>query len=136
MNKTILVITFLFFLISCGNNDSIEKSINSNETHEFDNIQVDSSADIIIEEIDSSNLEIIYTRETFFTEGQGWGYRILMDGKVYINQPHIPAITGNQGFSSEQKAQITADFAIEKIMNGISPPTISSDELESLGVLD
>jgi hypothetical protein len=77
-----------------------------------------------------------YSSEVYFTDGKGWGYKILMDNKPYINQPHIPAISGNKGFSDEEKAQITADFAISKIKNGVMPPTISEVELDSLGVLD
>ena len=77
-----------------------------------------------------------FTVKTIFSPDVGWGYQILNNDKLYINQPHIPAVAGIKGFSDENKAQITADFMIYKLNNGIFPPTISVEELDSLGVLN
>ncbi len=77
-----------------------------------------------------------YTFEVFETPALGWGYKIFDDGTVFINQPHIPAIPGNKGFSTKKKAEITAQFAILKMEQGFVPPTISPEELDSLGVLN
>ncbi len=76
-----------------------------------------------------------YTIETFQNESLDWGYKILLNGQPFINQPHIPAVQGNKGFSTQEKAQITAEFALGKIENGIIPPTITQLELDSLKVL-
>lgn len=76
-----------------------------------------------------------YTVETFFTNEIGWGYIILLDNKAYIKQPHIPAVSGKLGFSSKQKAEKTAVFVIYKIKQGILPPSVNMQELDSLGVL-
>jgi len=65
-----------------------------------------------------------------------FGYNILKNGKVFIHQPHIPAVAGNKGFSTEAKARKAAAFAISKIEKNIIPPTITAAELDSLGVLD
>jgi len=64
-----------------------------------------------------------------------WGYDVYADGALYIHQPHIPAVPGNRGFKSEQNAQTAGNFAVYKIRNNIVPPTISVEELDSLGVL-
>jgi hypothetical protein len=105
------------------------------ETLTFDSVSVDSS----FNDESQDGLMLLeteqYTSESFYTEGIGWGYRILNQGAPYINQPHIPAVSGVNGFESEQDALITANFAIYKINNGIVPPTISKTELDSLGVL-
>lgn len=77
-----------------------------------------------------------YSFESFETPGLGWGYKIFDNGTLFINQPHIPAIQGNKGFSTKEKAEITAQFAILKMEQGFVPPTISPEELDSLGVLD
>ena len=66
---------------------------------------------------------------------KGWGYDIYADGALYIHQPHVPAVPGNNGFQSEQKAETTGNFAVYKIRNNIMPPSISVEELDSLGVL-
>jgi hypothetical protein len=65
----------------------------------------------------------------------GYGYDILMNGKLYIHQPNIPAVPGNGGFSSEKNAYKTAVLVLYKIRNNIMPPRIDVKELDSLGVL-
>jgi len=65
----------------------------------------------------------------------GWGYDLLIDTVVYVHQDHIPAIQGIHAFRSESDAYATATFAIEKMQQGIMPPTISVEELKDLGVV-
>ena len=73
---------------------------------------------------------------TFPTEVTGgYGYDIYIDGKMYIHQPHIPAIPGNTAFSSEAKAKKAADLMVYKIRHNIMPPALDVKELDSLGVL-
>ncbi len=67
---------------------------------------------------------------------RGWGYDILADGEPYIHQPNVPAIMGNNGFSSEEKALKAGEFVISKIRNNIIPPSVTPAELDSLGVLN
>ena len=67
---------------------------------------------------------------------RGWGYDILIKGEIHIHQPNIPAIMGNNGFSSEEKARAAGEFVIQKIKNNILPPAVTPEELDSLGVLD
>lgn len=66
---------------------------------------------------------------------QSWGYQIMKDGKIIIDQKHIPAIQGNLGFRTMEDAEKTGNFIVNKIKNGGFPPTISTEELDSLGVL-
>lgn len=70
------------------------------------------------------------------TGSRGWGYDILVDGQIYIHQPNVPAVMGNNGFSSEEKAREAGEFVIYKIRNNILPPSVTPEELDSLGVLD
>ncbi|MFK8039264.1 MAG: DUF4907 domain-containing protein [Crocinitomicaceae bacterium] len=77
-----------------------------------------------------------YSFETFKDIETGWGYKILENGNMMINQPHIPSIQGNKGFSSQFKAAVAAQFIIEKLNKNIFPPSFSIDELDSLGLLD
>jgi hypothetical protein len=71
-----------------------------------------------------------------FQEGtQGWGYDILLNGEPHIHQPHIPAVSGNQGFKSEAAARKAANLIVWKMKHNIMPPSISTEELDSLGVL-
>ncbi|MFT4601222.1 MAG: hypothetical protein ACI857_001400 [Arenicella sp.] len=86
--------------------------------------------------IDFNDEDSRYDYQTIFTSSQGWGYQLLDSGKVFINQPHIPAVSGNEGFSSEEKAITCAEFALTKVHLGMIPPTLTKDELDSLGVLN
>lgn len=81
-------------------------------------------------------IQQLYAVETF-ENGEGtWGYRILKNGNLFINQPHIPAVQGNKGFSSSENAQKTGEFIVNKLDAGIIPPTVSLEELDSLNVLN
>ena len=70
-----------------------------------------------------------------FKEGNGFGYDILIDDALYVHQPTIPAIGGNQTFKSSSDAQRAADLVISKIRQGILPPTVSIEELQTIGVI-
>jgi hypothetical protein len=64
-----------------------------------------------------------------------FGYYIMIDGKMYIEQKSIPAVQGNNGFATKEDAEKIAKLAIEKIKQGEMPPTISVEELKELGVI-
>lgn len=64
-----------------------------------------------------------------------FGYDILLNGKPLVHQPSIPAMPGNNGFSSKKKAQKVADFVVKKIRNNEMPPTVTIEDLNKMGVL-
>ncbi|WMJ71847.1 DUF4907 domain-containing protein [Cytophagaceae bacterium ABcell3] len=72
--------------------------------------------------------------EVFETE-TGWGYSIFINENKYVHQPHIPAVAGVKGFNSAEAAGKTADLVKSKICQNILPPSVSIEELDSLGVL-
>lgn len=76
-----------------------------------------------------------FSIETFGVDDGKWGYRILENGKMVINQPHIPAIQGARGFDSKEKAEKAAGFVLGKMKAGFMPPAVTEKELDSLGVL-
>lgn len=71
------------------------------------------------------------TSETYATEN-GFGYKIYIDGQLYVDQPTIPAVAGNESFETKADAEKVANLAISKIRQGIIPPTISIEELKSI----
>jgi hypothetical protein len=76
-----------------------------------------------------------YSIKTFMVSNY-WGYDIYKDNQLLIHQPNIPAIEGDRGFSTEQKAISVANLTIQKLRNGIMPPTLSIEELDSLKVTE
>jgi hypothetical protein len=66
---------------------------------------------------------------------KGFGYNILMNGKVIVHQPTVPAVRGNSGFSSEEDAGKTAELVLYKIKHNMMPPSVEIRELDSIGVL-
>jgi len=66
---------------------------------------------------------------------KGYGYDIYVDNSLKVHQPHIPAVSGNKGFATEEKAKKAGEFVGNKFRNNIMPPSVSPKELDSLGVL-
>ena len=67
--------------------------------------------------------------------GNTYGYDIYSNGRLLIHQPSIPCVQGDKGFSTKKDAGKVAMLAIEKINKGIMPPSLTLQELKSLGVL-
>lgn len=65
----------------------------------------------------------------------GFGYNVLIDGAIFIHQTSIPAMPGNNAFSTKEKAELVANLMIHKLKNNIMPPSISKQELDSLNIL-
>lgn len=84
----------------------------------------------------SQNMEVKTFELTDSTSGKskGWGYDLYMDGHKTIHQPIIPGVAGNKSFKTEEQAKKTGNFAINKMKQTGSLPTISIKELDSLGV--
>jgi len=83
----------------------------------------------------NNNVNNNYSFKTFEVGGY-WGYDVYKDNQLLIHQPNIPAIEGDRGFSSEQKAITVANLTIKKLQDGVMPPTLSIEELDSLKVTE
>ena len=63
-----------------------------------------------------------------------WCYDILSDGKTLIHQTSIPGKAGIEGFKTEEQAAKVAKAVIEKIKQGIMPPSMTLEEIKLLGI--
>ena len=63
----------------------------------------------------------------------GWGYEILVGGKIFIHQQFIPAIAGKKAFLTREDAMKTASLVIKKLV-GNQPPAITCNDLDSLKI--
>ena len=64
-----------------------------------------------------------------------FGYDIFVSGRPLVHQPNIPGLPGNEGFTTKERVQTVAGFVVKKIRNNEMPPTVTIEELNSMGVL-
>ena len=64
-----------------------------------------------------------------------FGYDIFINGQPVLHQPHIPALPGNKGFTTKERAQKVAEFVVKKIRKNIMPPSVTIDDLKKMDVL-
>jgi hypothetical protein len=64
-----------------------------------------------------------------------FGYDLLLYGRPLVHQPNVPGLPGNEGFTTKEKAQAVAEFVVKKIRNNEVPPTVTIEDLNSMGVL-
>lgn len=96
----------------------------------FKKSPVQMQSDTTIEQDQQANFMV----KTFSSE-EGWGYDILIDGKIKVHQPFIPAVQGRKGFDTQEKAKKAAALMIQKLEQKIMPPRLTIEELDSLGAL-
>ena len=64
-----------------------------------------------------------------------FGYDIIVNGRPLIHQPDIPALPGNDGFTTKKRARRVAEFVVKKIRKNEMPPTVTIEDLNNMGVL-
>jgi DnaJ-class molecular chaperone len=148
MKKHAILLPTILFLFSCAGNKQEEKSAEIK-----DSIQAGVESPMSPEEMEMKEMAErqkneapkespykdakidIRVFENKEAQLKGFGYDILIEDAMYVHQPHIPAINGNRGFKTKEQAHTTAEFVIYKIRNNIMPPSLSVEELDSLGTL-
>lgn len=113
--RTSVFLSILSVLILVFSNCSEKKSVDSNEVHLQEN-------------------KSVYSYETLELDN-GWTYKIYMNNKLFIFQKSIPSVPGVSGFKNQEAAERIARLVIYKLSNGLMPPSVSQQELDSLGVL-
>ncbi|MBK6540904.1 MAG: DUF4907 domain-containing protein [Flavobacteriales bacterium] len=63
-----------------------------------------------------------------------FGYAILSDGELLIQQTNMPGQPGVEGCRTKADAEKLAELVIGKIRHGEMPPTVSNEELKNLGL--
>jgi hypothetical protein len=66
------------------------------------------------------------------SECGGYGYTIHLNGKLFLNQPCMPALNGVQGFPTKETARQAAELVISKIRKGQLPPALSINEINGI----
>jgi hypothetical protein len=113
-----------FLLIACF--VSLSMSAQTNAVQNTD-VSRQSKAD--------SHKNASYTYTIIPSENKTWGYDIYMEKRLYIHQPSVPGLPGNEGFKTKADAEKVAKLVIEKIKKGEMPPTVSIEDMKKLKVL-
>jgi hypothetical protein len=113
----LLIISLLFNLFTFCNNNNRQTDENNKDATKLD-------------ERPKREVELKY----FETE-TGWGYDVIINGKNYIHQVHLPCECGGEGFETKEKAMKAAEFLKQKIENNNRSLQISRTQLDSLGAL-
>ena len=61
-----------------------------------------------------------------------WCYDILNNGKLFIHQPSVPGMAGNEGFKTKEQAIKVAEQVMKKLKNGELPPKVIVEEMKQL----
>ena len=65
---------------------------------------------------------------------QTYGYLIFINGDLVVEQTSMPGLSGNKGFERQEDAAKVAGLVMEKIRRNDMPPSVTADEMKSLGV--
>lgn len=148
MKKIISVLPGVLFLFSCAGNKQDENLSEWKDSARIEAAHPRSHEEMEMKEMAERqknatpaespykdakiDIKVFENKEANLT---GFGYDILIFDALYVHQPHIPAINGNRGFKTKEQATKAAEFVIYKIRNNIMPPSLSVEELDSLGTL-
>ena len=93
------------------------------------------SADEAVKQQENTYANAEITIKILPSVNKTFGYDILLHGRPLVHQPTIPGLPGNEGFTTKERAQTVAEFVVKKIRNNEMPPTVTIEDLNSMGVL-
>ena len=152
MKKYFILLPSVIFIFSCGNGNDESKKEGTDSTSETNSEQVMSHEEREMKEMmekqknakpqenpyKDAKIDVrVFKNDTVKQETKytGYGYDILLYNAIYNHQPHKPGMPGVSGFKSAADAKKTGEFVAYKIRNNIMPPSLTPEELDSLGVL-
>ncbi|UCJ05549.1 DUF4907 domain-containing protein [Chitinophaga pendula] len=65
--------------------------------------------------------------------GAGWGYRVYVNDRRFINQDQVPALSGKHVFANRDEAMRVGNLVVEKIRHQ-ELPYVTIAELQALQV--
>lgn len=77
-----------------------------------------------------------YSSKVYHLQDVGWCYQVFRGTKMILNQKHIPAVQGVKGFETKEKAKIAVNFIMERVISGNERPSVTPEELDSIGAID
>lgn len=75
-----------------------------------------------------------YATIPYRVDADGFGYVILLDNKIIIDQPFVPGVQGFIRFKNQGQAQKIGNQMTKKLESKVFPPHITIKELDSLHI--
>ena len=82
----------------------------------------------------SSTTETSFTFKIIVAADNTFGYDIFQNNRMVIHQPIIPGTSGAHGFKTKSDAEKVAQLVMQKMKNGERRPTVTSEELNKIGI--
>src|SRR5687768_17269168 len=123
--KRIIPILLIFTLLACNSSAKTKTNSVTDTIPPVENDSIRASFEAQKKQIATDMATREITHMIITVPDNKFGYYIMIDGQLYIEQKTIPAIEGNIGFATKEDAEKVALKAIEKIKQGELPPTIS-----------
>jgi len=86
------------------------------------------------QEVRTLAADSVYEVRVYATQGSGYGFAVYRQGLKVIDQPHIPVVQYLQAFATEMDAGRVAELVKRKLEENSFLPTVSLQELDSLGI--
>lgn len=144
-SKTIVTLAFAGILIAnifsacrspAGNESAQAKSSSVSIDSTVKQATEQNNAGVQAPQFSTENIEVkTFEVKDDTGKAKGWGYDLYVNGKKTIHQPTIPAVAGNDSFKTQVQAEAVGKLAANKMIVTGSLPTISVEELISLGVI-
>ncbi len=65
-----------------------------------------------------------------------FGYDVFSNGQLLLHQTNMPGQPGVEGCKTKADVEKLAAFVIEKIKKGLMPPTVETEELRTLELIN
>jgi len=77
----------------------------------------------------------VYVELKTFQTSKGWGYDILTNGRPYIHQDIVPAVTSHgYGFRTKEDALAVGQKIYDRVISG-KMPMVTQEELKEMGIV-
>jgi hypothetical protein len=77
----------------------------------------------------------VYVELKAFQTSKGWGYDILTNGRPYIHQDIVPAVTSHgYGFRTKEDALAVGQKIYDRVISG-KMPMVTQEELKEMGIV-
>lgn len=128
------LLPFIILFASCSGD---VKKVEPEQNNPIVTEELKTAAEVatLIPDTNTYTIKVFAINENEPSDGFGFEISSPNPAGFRVRQLNVPAIQGNRPFISMEDANATANLMLSKIRIGILPPTITTAELDSIGVI-